>query len=271
MGTSFAYQFRCDRPVRDLREEATVTAVLELPGVWQKTFTLVPTQTKTGDFQVDFSVDVVSFSAYLSEISQETGIGSQDYDLTLIAEVHTTGETDYGVIDEIFTQELAGSMTPTSITWSKGLGLTSTKPGAITIQQEIPNPEKVVWVGIPEARILYPIVLSVFTIGITFYVCDFLYHRSVRRVSAIDREVKRIQKKGKGFISEVTALPQVQNETVIELDSPESLLITAQGLLKPILHYEIRGLHVYSVLDGTARYQYVLAEESAAPVTEPPA
>lgn len=39
----------------------------------------------------------------------------------------------------------------------------------------------------------------------------------------------------------------------------------AQGLLKPILHQVESGKHIYSIIDGTTRYQYVLNSKNKEP------
>ncbi len=58
MDMTFSYKFKSDKPVSQVAEEVEIKAALENPGVWSKTFVLVPLTKTSGDFTSTFSLDI---------------------------------------------------------------------------------------------------------------------------------------------------------------------------------------------------------------------
>jgi len=68
----------------------------------------------------------------------------------------------------------------------------------------------------------------------------------------------RAKKKYKQTIVDIQELPSVKpNEIVIPLNSLNDLVRIADDLVKPALHKVAEGRHIYCIVDGTVRYQYV--------------
>jgi hypothetical protein len=258
MKTSFSYHFICDQPVTDLAEEVTVTAVLEHPPptnfpeeyteVWRKTFTLVQTTQNSRDFAVDFPIDVNYLLRLAEIIGQEIDLGTGTYNLNIEAEVHTTANTTFGHIDEVFTHTLMGSLDASTLMWDAELQKSEphTIEGTITVIN--PNVDKY--------RIAAPILLVLILFGFIFVLANAIQARVVR--SKIEEEAFRAKKKYKNVIVDTRKLPAVKpEETVIACGSLEDLIKISDSLLKPILHQAGVDKHTYCVIDGLTRYEYV--------------
>ncbi|GAI54318.1 unnamed protein product, partial [marine sediment metagenome] len=133
MDATFNYKFKCDQPVTELTEEVTIIAILENPEVWSKTFVLVPHTKKSGGFSVSFPLDINHFTEMLEAIRSETGVPAESYNLTIKADVHTTAQTDFGPIDEVFSQTLSSALGKGTLEWNEEL--IQSKPVSITTSQ----------------------------------------------------------------------------------------------------------------------------------------
>jgi len=108
VNASFSYQFLSDRPVSNLTEEIKVTAILESEQLWKKEYVLIPQTPATGTTTLFFSLDVSFFAELVDVLRNEIGVGLPTNTLTLEATVHTTADTDYGPIDEVYIHTLEG-------------------------------------------------------------------------------------------------------------------------------------------------------------------
>jgi hypothetical protein len=61
MTINFGYQFIADKPVNNLKTNVDITAVVEAPQSWSKSFQLLSTS-KSGNIAVNFPVDISSYS-----------------------------------------------------------------------------------------------------------------------------------------------------------------------------------------------------------------
>jgi len=142
MDVTFSYHFESDRPVSQIAEEVEINAVLENPGVWSKTFVLVPPTKKNGDFTVTFPLDIDSFNRFndvFRTIEGEIG-ASTPHDLTIKADVHTVAQTPFGLIDEESSWALTTPLEGSILEW-KEVPVES-EPGTIEMSTMVPNPEK---------------------------------------------------------------------------------------------------------------------------------
>ena len=246
---SFSYQFLSDKPVANLVEEVEVTAVLEYPGMWSKSFTLVPRTSKSGPFVFDFPVDIKALDAMTDTLRSELGFGAATYDLIIQAVVHTTGDTDSGHIDEVFTHSLQGQLGMTTFTLKGDLG--KQQPGAIVENRMVPVGNT--WVFR---------VLSLAGLALAVFVLLFVLRNSRRAqavaVSGMEEEALRAKRKHRGVIVDVGELPPTgAGEAVIPIGSVDELVRTADALLKPVLHHAEADKHTYCIIDSGVRYLYV--------------
>jgi hypothetical protein len=250
---SFSYQFLSDKPVTNLVEEVEVTAVLRYPQMWTKSFTLVPQTSYRGPLMVDFPVDIEAFQAFADNLRTELGLGSASYDLAIQATVHTTGDTESGSIDEVFTHSLQGQLGTTTFTLAGSLA--KRQPGAIVENRMVPIANT--WVF--RALSLAGLALVVF--ALLFVLMNSRQAQAVF-ISSMEEEALRAKRKHKGVIVDVVELPPAGvGETVIPIGSLDELVSTADALLKPVLHHAGTNKHTYCVIDGGVRYLYVLKSQ----------
>lgn len=247
---SFSYQFLSDKEVVNLVEEVEVTAVLKYPGMWSKSFTLVPKTSKSGPFVVNFPVDIKVFNAMTNTLRSELGFGAATYDLTIQAVVHTTGDTASGHIDQVFTHSLQGELGTTTFTLKGNLG--KQQPGAIVENTMVSVGKTTVF------RVLSLVGLALVVFGFVFVLRNSRQAQAVA-ISRMEEEALRAKKKHKGVIVDVGELPPTgAGETVVPIGSVDELVRTADALLKPVLHHAEADRHTYCVIDGAIRYQYII-------------
>ena len=258
MDATFDYTLKCDQPLRQLTEEVRIIATLENPGVWSKTFVLVPPTMKSESFSISFPLDINHFTEMLEAIRSETGVPAESYNLSIKADVHTIAQTDFGPIDEAFSKTLSTALGEGTLEWNEEL--VESKPGSITTSQMIPNPNK--YMGLTVSRVR---ILAVIVAGIIVSLFAYLMWRRLKlkpmEVPKIDREVRLAKKKYGERIAEATSQTPIEGEKAISIGSMEDLIKIADELGKPVIHQAPsipEEAHAYYVFDGATRYQYVL-------------
>lgn len=246
---SFSYQFLSDKPVANLVEGVEVTAVLRYPEMWSKSFTLVPETSYRGPLMVDFPVDIEAFQTFTETLRTELGLGAASYDLIIEATVHTTGDTESGSIDEVFTHSLQGQLGMTTFTLKGDLG--DRQPGAIVENRVVPVANT--WVF--RALSLAGLVLAVFAL---LFVLRNSRQAQAVAISRMEEEALRAKRKHKGVIIDVGGLPPAgAGEAVVRIGSVDALVSIADALLKPVLHHAGADKHTYCVIDGGVTYLYI--------------
>jgi len=257
MEVTFSYSFESDRSVSQVAEEVEINAILVNPGVWSKTFVLVPFTNKSGDFTVTFPLDNEDFSHFIDvykAIGKETGV-STPYNLTIKADVHTVAQTNFGPIDEEFSHTISTILGSNVLEWEGEL--VGSKPGAIETSRIIPNPDKFVGLSISEIRILSASVVGIIFILLVYLIVLKIWFKP-EKLSRVEEEVLRARKKHKDVIVDIGELPEAKaKEMVIQLSSLDELIKAADGLLKPVLHKAEAHKHTYCVIDGLTRYEYI--------------
>lgn len=248
MKSSFSYSFFCDQPVTNMVAEVEVIATLEYSEMWQKTFTLVPKTESTGNFVLNFPVDINYFAELANVIRDEIGMGAATHDLTIAATVHTRADTQFGPIDEVFTHTLIGSLGMTTLTWDEELE--KSEEGTIEVTEYFTDPD------LPAYRLWSQIVTGLLLLILLFVLWHAIWARPV--MSKGDKEAARAKKKHKKVIVDVKELPPAKpRETVVPISSLDELIKAADNLLKPVLHQDQAGTHTYCVIDGLTRYEYI--------------
>jgi hypothetical protein len=252
---SFSYQFDCDEPVGNLVEEVEVMAILEDPGTWSKTLTIVPETRKTGPFVVDFPVDLSQFTEVAAALANELNVNTLPCPLTIKAEVHTTGDTDSGHIDEVFTHSLATTLGGPTLSFTGGLS--KRQPGTIEESRMalLPN----AWVF----RLLSLAGLALVVFGFLFVLRNSRQAQALA-ISRIEEEALRAKRKHRNVIVDVAELPPTgAGEVAIPIASVDELVRIADALLKPVLHHAELDKHTYCVIDSAVRYQYISQPEDS--------
>ena len=256
----FSYHLESSEPVRQMTGEAEIYAVLENPGVWKKTFPLVPLIKEGGDFSVTFSLDTDDlnhFRKVFTTIQKETGV-SVPANLMIKVDVHTVAQTDVGTIDEVFSQTLTTALGGDTLQWKEEL--VAYQPGTIEIPTTIINPDKYLGLSVGAVRrlsVLMPGALFIWLLGMV--VLNLWFKPEGPSATAkVEEQALRTRKKHKGVIVDVEDLPAARTLEVIPLSSIDQLVRAADLLLKPVLHKGETGRHTYWVVDGVTCYQYLL-------------
>ncbi len=257
---SFSYDLRADQPVRDESEEVQITAVLEAPKLWSKSLVLVRNTQKKGSFTIKFPIDLDQLTKTLEDIKTETGAAATSYTLAIKADVHTVGQTNFGPIDEVYSQTLSSDLGTGTLSWKEELE--QSKAGSIEETKVGPNPNKYLGLSVSAVKNLPAILAGIFFLFCTFSVLMYIRLRPAQP-SLIEQETRQIGKKYGQRIAEATGQTPPKGEKIISLGSMEDLIKIADELGKPIIHQapnDTSGdLHAYCILDGATRYQYLLA------------
>jgi len=260
MVMDFSYKFEGSKPVSNLMEEVELEATLENTGKWSKTVDLVPVTNKSGDFSLIIPLDLMELRQVFMDIGAETGMYAQNYNLTLKANIHITAQSEFGVIDETFTQSTALDLSQGILKWSGQMNKTQT--GSIRRTDTVARDNIYGKLPVSRLRIIFIILTVLFAGFFGFALYRFLRARGEGETSAAEKEAQRITKKYKGIISDIEGLPVLRDgETIIKTNAIEELIKTAEGLIKPVLHSKEQGKHVYIVLDEMIRYQYDLLSD----------
>lgn len=256
MDVSFRYSFKANKPIENVTTDIQITASIAVPNLWFRTFPVL-NASKNGNFVIDFPIDLVGYMKLFDLINTETGIPSDSSEVTVDAQLHTVGQSQFGPIDETYSQEMKGTIRGNVIDWDKEL--TKTQSGAIKQVTLVRNGSKYLGLSVDWAKNLTRALTVIFLLLLVFSL--ILYFRSRRTPrSLVNVEALRIRKKYKQRIAEAISQTPMENETLISLSSMESLITVADELGKPIIHQgpvTSEGQHAYHILDGTTRYQYL--------------
>ncbi|MBA7477364.1 hypothetical protein ES707_12773 [subsurface metagenome] len=262
MDTSYYYSFQASRPIEVITEEITITATLESPDIWSKTFILLPSTRQTGDFSIDFPVDIVYLNELLSAIRGETGSAGENYNLIIEAFTRFTAETEFGPIDEVFTQTLSTEMGGGTLTWNEELSLT--QEGAITTTRIIPNPSRYLGLSAGGVKMTSLILGLIF---LMLFIASLVFYNKFKpaELPMFEKEALAAGKKYSDRIAEASSQTPMAGEKIISLGSIDDLVKVADELGNPIIHQPPTAAekqHTYYVIDGTTQYQYIITKQS---------
>jgi len=254
MDVTFSYRFRADRPV-EVTADVEITAVLEAAKLWSKRFPILSTRSD-GDFEVSFPLDLVYYLELLETIRTETGAAGES-SVILTANVHTVAETEFGTIEETFSQSVKGTLKGSVLEWDE---LAKTEPGSIEETSVIPNPNKYLGLSVSGVRILSATLAGGFLLLFLLSAVRYVRFKPAE-LPPTEKEALRVRKKYRQMMAEATVQTPIKGEKIISLGSIEDLITVANELGKPVIHQapgNPEEPHAYYVFDGATRYQYVL-------------
>ncbi len=259
---SFSHRLQADVPITLLEEEVEITATIEIPGKWSDVVVLVPATEISGPVDITFPIDLGQFTEILDTVQQETGISASEHNLTIEAKVHTLAQTDFGLIDDEYTQSLMTDLTGSVLNWSNSLE--NTEPRSLETTQTIERQERYLWLPVTQARILFPSLAGVTCVLFVFFLV-MCFRTGSELSTDIEQVVGRVTKKYANIIVNTKDISlAIPTENIVVVDSLDELIKVAQELLKPVLHQcptGPHGSHRYVVFDGTTQYEYLLIEE----------
>ena len=247
MDVVLQYDFKADKPVSNVAINADITAIVEAPNRWSKTFSILSTAKNASSLLVNFPLNVADYVQFIDTVNREAGVSAESYSLTIQANIHTVAESQFGRIDEVFRPSLKGTVKGDVLEWGKELS--KTQPGAIKETRTVPNPGK-------SSNLPITIVLTV--LFLAFFVFSVFSYRRYQPVplSPYQVEVRQIDKKYGQRIALSTGKTPVPGDNVVYLESIGDLLKIADELGKPLVQQKSDDIQVYYLLDGVTRYQY---------------
>ena len=258
MNVNFAYQFQSDKPVQNLNMSVDIVANLAAAQSWSKSFDLLQTE-ENGNFNLAFPIDIPYYTSLIQSINSETGASPASYTLTITVNIHATGETSFGPIDETFSPTLNGTITGNILNWAQNL--TGSKTGAINRTTTVDN--KFLGLAVPTALIIFSILSIIFMILLAVTAMSYSKFRK-QAVSSFDRQIQKIQKSYGSRIAESIGDSSVNDKNPVPLNSIEDLMKIADELGKPVVHQSegpSGDVQLYYVIDGNTRYQYSLSRD----------
>ncbi len=244
---TFSYLLDSNPSLSQVENEVEVSAVLSKPGGEEILFELVPKSQWAGDFTITFPLDVALFYNII-EATEEEG-STTDYKLLVKADVHTVARSEFGVIDEVLSPNLAITLEPDQLVWPEETE--ETKSGSITETVVTSNPgRRTATIG----------SLGVFGMMAAILLYAIWSYREAKRmrVPTLEGEAFRARKMYKDIIVDVQDIASAKaGEVIIPIENLDELVKVAEALLKPVLHKAEVEEHTYYVIDGSVRYQCV--------------
>jgi hypothetical protein len=249
----FNYTFLSDIKVNSLVSDYKVEMLISEQDRWAKTFTLIENTGVPGNFNISIPIDIDKLIVTITAINQQVSgrsIGEQD--IIFMAEVHSKADTNAGIIDETFNQELKGIIRD-KIQWdttSSGQeGFTLTKNALITNNITVSDRNVML------LRIFSAIGL-VLALGF-LAAFSLVYVRKQRSGITPRKEQKIIHKKYGHLISKVSTFPHIgEGEELVKVLSIEDLVTISNNSLKPILFKADADQNKYLVMDNSKWYIY---------------
>jgi len=260
INVNFGYQFVADKPVNNLKTIVDIIATLEVPQSWSKNFILLHNE-QSGNITVNFPIDVASYTQLVKSIITETGVNADSYNLTITANIHTTGDTAFGPINETFSPTMSGTIKNNVLVWDKEL--TTSKTGAISQTNNVGT--KSFGLSIPAAEIFFGILSFIFLLCLLGMIMLYSKNRGMGP-SSFEREIEKIRKKYGTRIAESISNSEIEGEMPVSMNSMEDLIKISDELGKPIVHQSggsLGDVESYYVIDGNTKYEYSFSKGEA--------
>jgi hypothetical protein len=257
MEANLVYNFTADSAVQNLKSEVEILTVLDTPKLWNRSYTLLHT-TGEGSANLYFPIDLAGYLSVLNSLGSEAGTVSDGSTITIKANIHTTGQSISGPIDEVFSPVLTGTLKGNILTWDNGMA--KTQPGAIKKTIYIPNNNRYLGLSLMGIRIASGVICILLVILSVYLMILNLRRRTAP--SQLNRvDYQRIKKKYGQRIVEASGESIPKGDKIVDLSSFEALAEVSDQLGKPIIHQSTTNIqveHVLYVLDGQTRYQYTI-------------
>jgi hypothetical protein len=248
----YVYGFSSDAEVRSVSGQVSMDLVLGETDRWTRTFPLLASTPILDTYATRIPLDVAGLREMAEAIDEEMGgRGAATQDMTISTKVHVRANTDAGIIDEIFTQQLTGKI-------GDKIELGGAKSGKDSISQvkagKITRTVVTRFESVPVWRAISLTLLALSVIA--FGYVGFLFWQAGKRTS-LTGELRRNRKTYGGLISEVSDFPACgASQEVIDVPSLEALINISNNSLKPALvKVEPRQL-IYRVIDGQTVYEH---------------
>jgi hypothetical protein len=262
----FAYQFTTSVP-HAVQGSYTTTVVLALDNGWKRTFSVGSEATVpfTGDsFTATLPLDLPQVQAMLDAIAQQTGVQRYTATLTVAPTVTLAGTVAGTAVSEQFTPALTFTFDPLELVLQQGAAKTDpvspSKPGSV--RQTRTAPAQLALPGLhPSIALLralagVALLLALLAGGLAL---------AATRAAAQWDEVRRIRARYGALLVPVGNDTAPASGRIVEVASFAALVKVATQCHSLILDSQGVPVHRFTVLDGTAVYQYTVGGPAALP------
>lgn len=249
---TYTYSFNADGPLSSIAHDVEISATLGASGGWQENLVLVPMNRQTGDFTATFTLDQRLLRAIIESHEGENAEASS-HQLLLNAQVRTLARSEYGPIDKTYSSNLTVTLGPDQITWPKTEP--TSKSGSLEETVMVPNRAS----GTAKMGSLG--ALGVTLVLLLYTVWGYWEYRR-KMISKMEVDAGLADSKYKDAVIDVETLPaSVVKTTPVEVDSLAELIKISESLFKPVLRLKTPEKHLYCVIEGDLRYQYISPNE----------
>jgi hypothetical protein len=256
MDVNFAYKLASEEAVSGITNEVDASAVLSNPDGDVAVFPLLTAQQFPGDLTIKLPVDVTLLYDIIKKQENTTANDFDNiYNLSVRVNVHTTA-TAPGAIDEKISTVLPIRITARSLEIQAASG--NTKTGSITSTTMVSNSTRSTLLLIALSLLALTLVIGLWT---GYQIWESRKQSIPSLINELWANTQQAAEKNKAILVNVAELPSpAETEKVTQIGSLAELVKLADSLLKPVLHQKDGERHVYCVIDGMARYVYVIIE-----------
>ena len=250
---SFTYSFHSTETAT-IKGEYRLTARIET-SIWNKEYTLASGKF-TNNFNEEFPIDYLFYENVTSTIDAETGVAAASPQLIIQCSIYNLEAGTYP--DTFNPAQFSPSVTiplnEKTIAFSDDLKnqVTDVETSREEITTQNVNKNKDQWTANSYIFVIAIIVFSLITKG------------DVRKLSEIEKQVKKTNKKYNEWIVEIDTPPKRPLGTeIITIKTLEDLMKISEELGKPVMHHvsESDGTYAYYVLDESVHYKYIIYDK----------
>lgn len=246
----FNYHLRTEQLVGEPEYTYQISAILGTPGLWEKTFTLIPPTTTNEEPSTSFVLPIPQFMDLIDTIREETQATTGTPRLTVRALVQPQAQSQYGPISEPFEQTLLLTFEGETIHIADNL--VHTQAGQISETQVVPDSGRNQIRRASLAGLVFSLLLLAYL--------GWMYVQFRTHVPVAEKELARAKKRLKGLLVKADTVPPARTDhVVIQVHSLADLISMAEETYLPVIYTPNDDSVTYCVLagSGAVRYQYV--------------
>lgn len=256
VNVSFTYWFVVEPKIMESTNISyDITCYLESPNNWKKVYLKIPRRTLTRDspnvqISESLSFNMTNITKLIETIREETGAFSEVYYLRIVPHISVSTKIGLKPVHEEFTPTMT-----ISLLYSRNHlsfeGLTHNDRKSIGEYQTI------YLTNVRYIRFALYVLSTVFLIA-------FIYHlQKIRKKRSRKSLINNYLKKYSDIIVESEdTVEKGPERTIVRVKSFEDLVKISDESVKPIIHQEENGKHIFYVLDIDVRYEFSIEEMS---------
>ncbi len=262
INTSLSYSFKADKSA-NIKVDYEIIGTINAKDMWSKDFVLLPMteQTKTGDsitIGTNYPIALSPFNDFLANVNKELGVGAQDPELDVKADIYLTADTAFGEVKDLVTPTLTIPLTTGSFKIASNSPVS--RNGALTKKSTVVDiPTKLKGIRKNIGFLVLPLVLLL----------ALVFATEGKEPEDIDPFQKRFNQIINSYGSRMIILQDLPAaNTSVTIDSIENLVKVADETGNPIFYFAAGNgngaSYIFMVLHGSTIFRYVLCDENMA-------